>query len=412
MLTPFINFMISILIGLLIGIEREHSQGKGTQAFGVRTFILFSLAGTLAATLNQIVITATISLFVFSMIILGYYRSTENKRKNVDIGATTEISAAIIFCLGYIIPSAHLLAIMISAFVLLILFERNRLHALARKKFKPHEIETTIILLVFALGIVPLLPNSTIDPWNVFNPRNFGILLITIAGIQFAGYIFIQLFGERFGMAITGFLGGLVSSTAVFANLNPTLRAHPTFKLSIIAAAIFAVFAMLMEVLIILLVASRSLFYIVAKPILIMGLVSMSIGIFLLYFQKTKIHVAATLSNPLNLKSILYTTFFIAMMLATIAIAKNVIGKEAVLVVSFLGGLFEIHGITLATSLLYLDHYLTINSVIEILYIAILATFVSKLIMLFSLTPFKFALQTSFFLFLIIASGALTYCLY
>src|SRR5438445_11577392 len=143
MLEILLSFAISLLIGLLIGIEREHSHAEGVQAIGVRTFILFSLIGTLAATLNIPALTITISAFVFSMILFSYLRSTELTKKKIDIGITTEISAAIVFCLGYMVPTSNLIAITISAFVLLVLVERQRLHKLARKKFKPHEIETT-----------------------------------------------------------------------------------------------------------------------------------------------------------------------------------------------------------------------------------------------------------------------------
>lgn len=409
MLETLLSFVTSLLIGLLIGIEREHSHAEGVQAIGIRTFILFSLLGTLAASLNQLALTITISAFVFSIILFGYLRSTERTRKKIDIGITTEVSAGIVFCLGYMIPSTSLIAITISAFVLLVLVERKRLHTLARKKFKPHEIETTIILVIFALGILPLLPNHTIDPWNLFNPRNFGILIVTIAAIQFVGYVSIRLFGERFGIAITGFLGGLVSSTAVFANLSHTLHSHPKFKLAIIASAIFSILAMLVEVIAIIFVASPSLLFFIIKPVLVMAIVSSIFVIFLLHYQKEKGHTTSAISNPLNLLSVFRTSVFIALTLLIIAITKRFIGTEGVLFVSFLGGLFEIHGISLATALLYLDHHLTNGAACAVLYTALLASFISKFFLLWSLTPPRFALPTSLFLLGILISGGLTY---
>lgn len=409
MLETLLSFIISLLIGLLIGIEREHSHAEGVQAIGVRTFILFSVLGTLAATLNQIVLTLTISTFVFCMILSGYLRSTERNRKKIDIGITTEVSAAIIFCLGYMIPSNNLIAITISAFVLLVLVERKRLHTLARKKFKPHEIENTIILVIFAIGILPLLPNQTIDPWNLFNPRNLGILITTIAAIQLGGYIAIRLFGERFGIAIMGLLGGFISSTAVFANLAHTLRTHPKYSLAIIASAILATLAMLIEIIIIIFVASPTLFFFMLKPILVMTILSMIIVTFLLRHQKLKGLNVPSITNPLNLVSIFRTSFFIALTLILIAIAERFVGTEAMLIISFLGGLFEIHGISLATALLYLDHHVTTSTANLILYTAILASFISKFILLWSLTPARFALQASLSLLAILVSGVLTF---
>lgn len=411
MLGILLSFVISLLIGLLIGLEREHSHAEGIQPIGVRTFILFALLGTIAATLNQVSFTILISLFVFSIILFGYLRSTELTRKKINVGITTEISAAIVFCLGYLVPSANLIAIIISAFVLLVLVERQRLHRLARRKFKPHEIEITIILVIIALGVLPILPNHTIDPWDLFNPRNFGTLIVTIAAIQFVGYISIRLFGERFGIAITGFLGGLVSSTIVFANLAETLRSYPKFRLAIFASAILATLAMLLEITAIILVASSSLLFYIIKPILVMILISIFFASILLHYQAKKGDTTSLVSNPLNLLSIFRTSIFLAVTLIFVAIAKRFVGAEGVLIISFLGGLFEIHGISLATALLYLNHEMTANMAGSVLYAAILASFVSKFFLLWSLAPTRFALQTSLFLLGILVSGGITYFL-
>jgi uncharacterized membrane protein (DUF4010 family) len=405
MVETLLFFTISFLIGLLIGIERERSHAEGLTVIGVRTFMLFSILGTLAATLNQLPLTMAISLFVFGIILLSYVRSIIKGEADNSNGITTEISAAIIYCLGYLIPTAALVAITISAIVLLILYERKRLHKLARKKFKPHEIEAAIILIIFALGILPILPSHTIDPWGLFNPRNFGVLIATIAAIQFGGYVAIRLFGERFGMAAMGFSGGLVSSTAFFATLPSTLRSHPKFSLAIIASAMLATVAMLVDIMTIVFVASPTLLFFIIKPMLVMIIVGMTFTIILLHYQTIKRQASPALSNPLNLYSVLGTSLFLGATLILIAIAKRYIGTKGVLLISFLAGLFEIHGISLATALLYLGNLLKINAAASALWMAILASFVSKFFLLWSLTPRRFALQTSLLLFGILASG-------
>ncbi len=411
MLEILLSFAISLLIGLMIGIEREHSHVEKIQPIGVRTFVLLSLVGTIIAILSQLVLTITLSAFVFSIILLSYFRSTTKLRRQVDLGITTEVSAGMVFCLGYMVPSNPLIAITISAIVLLILIERQRLHTLARRKFKPHEIETAIILIIFALGILPILPNRTIDSWQLFNPRNFGILVATIATIQFGGYIVIRLLGERFGIAITGFLGGLVSSTAVFASLSDTLNNHPKFILATIASAILATIAMLLSVMIILLVASPTLFTIIIWPELFMIAIGSLFAIFLIHYQEIKKHPAPILSNPLSILSIIRTSILIGATLVLIALAKRYVGTEGILLISFLGGLFEIQGVALAISLLFLGNQLTIHNASSAIYIAIIAGFVSKFFMLWSLTPHRFALQTSFFLLGILVSGVIVYWL-
>lgn len=409
MLSTLLSFAISLLIGLLIGIERERSHPEGVKFIGVRTFTLLSLLGTLVATLNELPLTITTSAFVFSMMTLNYIRSTSNLEKKLDIGIVTEITGGIIFILGYLVPSSPLIAIIVSAVVLLVLIERKRLHIIARKKFKPHEMETAIILIVFALGIIPILPNHPIDPWQVFNPRNFGILVATIAAIQFGGYLCIKLFGEHFGVALIGFLGGLISSTAVFATLSETLHTHPRAKSAIMASAILATLAMIIDIIIIIFVASPALLASIIWPMIVM-LATGTITVFiLLKYQKTKKSAAHLPSKPIKLLSLFRTTGFMALMLLIIAVAKRYAGTKTILLLAFLSGLFEIHGISLATALLYLDNQLKTTDARSILYVAIAASFISKFVLLWALTPRHFAWQTSLVLLIPLISGGAVY---
>ncbi len=407
-----LSFVISFFIGLLIGIEREHSHQEGIQPIGVRTFILFALLGTLSATLHELALTLTISIFVFGIILLGYLQSTRTTRKEIDVGITTEVAAAIIFCIGYIIPSANLLAIIISALVLLVLIERQRLHILARKKFKPHAIETAIIAVIFTLGILPILPNHTVDPWGLLNPYDFGILLVTIAAIQFVGFVSIRLFGERFGIAVTGLFGGFISSTVVFLNLHRLLQTHPKFKLAIMASAILANLAMMLEILAIILIASPNLFLFIIKPILVMSVISIIFAITLLHFQKGKKHAELPPADLFNWGSIFKTAFFIGFILIIIAIVKRFVSPDGLLIISFIGGLFEVHGITLATGLLYLNNQITNSVAGSILYAALLAAYISKFILLWVTTPKKFAFMTSLLLLGVLASGGIAYAVF
>ena len=269
----------------------------------------------------------------------------------------------------------------------------------------------TIILIVFIVGLLPLLPNRTIDPWQLFNPRDFGLLLTTIAAIQFGGYVAIHLFGERLGLAFTGFLGGLVSSTAVFAQLAHTLRTYPESHIATMASGLLASVAMLVDIAIIIFVASPILFDSIIWPMVFMMVMGGIMAMILLHYQKPEKETALQLLNPINLRSILGTSFFIGLMLVLIAIAQRYISMQGVLWVSFLGGLFEVHGISFATALLYLGGQLPLMDARFVIYAAILASFISKIILLWSLTPSRFALQTSLCLLGLLFGGGLVYWL-
>ncbi|MCW8409896.1 MgtC/SapB family protein [Legionella sp. PATHC035] len=409
MLEILTSFIISLLIGFLIGIERERSHPEGAQFIGVRTFTLLSILGTLIATLNQPGLTVTASAFVFAILLLNYFQISANQRKNSNIGALTEITAGLIFCLGYMVPRLPLVAITLSAIILLILIERKRLHLLARKKFKPHEMETVIVLVIFTLGILPLLPDRTIDPWQFFNPRAFGLLIATVGGIQLCGYVAIHLFGERLGIPLSGFLGGLVSSTAVFAQVHKTLKRYPQSDHAILASGLLATVAMLVDVIIIIFVASPVLLVSILGPLIAMISTGILFAVILLHHQKERKHNVILLESPLNLLSILRTSILIGLLLVLVAMAKRIISINGVFLISFLGGLLEIHGISLATALLYLGDKVQIDQACWMLYAAIGASFISKIVLLWSLTPKRFALQSTLLLLGMVLSGSLVF---
>jgi uncharacterized membrane protein (DUF4010 family) len=156
-------FAVSFLIGLIIGIEREHSHPEGSQALGVRTFILLSLMGTLAAFLHQPMLDIVISIFVFGLIVAGYFRTTgrrelrkiQAKGELTGVGLTTEFTAGAVYCLGYIAFAEGFLATVIAVFVLLILITRKRLRVFSRRQISSQEIQAASILLVIGLGILP-----------------------------------------------------------------------------------------------------------------------------------------------------------------------------------------------------------------------------------------------------------------
>lgn len=413
MFENFQVFLISLGIGMLIGMERERSHPIGQQAFGVRTFMLFALLGTLAAYIQEPIITISLSIFVFGVLLLGYWRSSvpRQQSKHPDIGITTEVAAAIVFCLGFVALKAPLLAAVLGGLVLLVLLERKRLHTFSRTQLQPREIEAAALLIVFALGVLPFLPAHTIDPWELFNPRRFGVLVVLIASVQFAGYIAIRIFGEHLGTVLMGFFGGLVSSTAVFASLPRIVREHAEIMHPAVAAATLATVAMLIELSILLLVASQPLFLgTIAAAVLAMMIVG-SLTALVIIKKSNGSHLMPHPMNPLDVKSILRLSFLIGGMIALAAIAQHFAGAYGIQFVAFFGGLFEIHSVSLAVATMFVQGKLSMIDASVALALALLASFISKYFLLWTLARNRFAVLTSIWLTGMLAAGAVSYWL-
>lgn len=273
-------------------------------------------------------------------------------------------------------------------------------------KIRKPEIRAAAALVLIALSVLIFLPNKTIDPWHIFNPQKFGLLVVVIAAMQFCGYMAIRLFGENLGVLFMGFFGGFVSSTAVFATLPSFLQGHPERLFSAVSAAILANLAMLIELSVIMLMVSPELFYSLSYIIGSMFLVGVICSVLIYRRSETNLAIEEP-SNPLDFKSVLYLSAVIGGMIFIIALVKYYIGPEAVEFVSFLGGFFELHSVTLANANLFSLGKLSLIDAKIALLGALLSSFIAKLILLWWLARNHFAAVTSFILLLMVTTGTI-----
>lgn len=405
-------FLISLLIGLLIGIERERNIKKRSWVGGIRTFILFSLLGTVVAKLDQIHITVIASTFVFALLVLSYFRaSSREEHAKVGVGITTELAAGIVYILGYLTLSEPKLTIALGIIVLAVLFERDALHKFSREKLTASEIKAAIIILILALTILPILPTEPIDHYQLINLQKLCMLILVLAAMQFAGYVALRAFGVKLGYLLMGFFGGLVSSTALFATVSKNSKLEKSDKNALTTAGLAAIAATLAESLVIIGFLSIPLLKTVFIPIILMIITS---GLIALAFAKknngTKIALQ-DLPNPLDFKSVLKLALIIFAMYIIVAMARQFLGVEAVGVITFLGGLFETHSVILANAILFSGKRLTVAEAADLIYIAVISSFVSKYVLVWIFARNRFALNMSLLMFLLIAIGLGSYIL-
>ena len=281
------------------------------------------------------------------------------------------------------------------------------------KKILKSEIEAAIIIVFLSIGLF-FLPNHTIDPWDLFNPWRFGIIILLIASMQFGGYFAIRTLGHRIGIALVGFFGGFISSTVIFLTLPEIYKERSELLFPTIAAAILATVGMLVEFLIILYSLSSVLYNIFLQPILVMMLVGMAITLFLTQGKdkgKAKPHLSFRKMNPLDLKSSLKLALLLFSMLILITVTIRYMGTQSGALVSFLAGLFELHSISIATSTLYVHEQISLLDAKLLLSLALLGAFISKFIIVCILSRNRFGLFTSLYLGIMLIVGSAVFFL-
>jgi uncharacterized membrane protein (DUF4010 family) len=93
------------------------------------------------------------------------------------------------------------------------------------------DLTATLQLAIVLAVVLPLLPQTAIDPWGILRPREIGWFIVLIAGISYVGYVASRLWGEQRGAGVTGLVGGLTSSTAVTAAMAQAACAIPDERL-------------------------------------------------------------------------------------------------------------------------------------------------------------------------------------
>src|SRR5690606_24577250 len=140
----------------------------------------------------------------------------------------------------------------------------------------------------------------------------------------------------------------------VCTNLASSVRKNPTMYREALASNLAALIAMKAEMLIILYSASKNLFLGFRWTILSM-ITACGLLIIMISLKERNALSLSPQKNPIDIISVLKLSGLILVMLAAVNLASFYLGNEAIMLVSFLSGLFEAHGITLANALLYSD---------------------------------------------------------
>jgi uncharacterized membrane protein (DUF4010 family) len=213
---------------------------------------------------------------------------------------------------------------------------KPELHRFAGE-LKPAEIRSAVLLGLLGLVVYPLLPNGYVDRWDLLNPRQAWITVIVIAGIGFANYVLLKIYGTR-GVYLSGFLGGFVNSSAAAIELAKPFALGSTPSGVALAALLLSIVAMFARNLIILALFAPTAVPIAAGPLLAMTLSAL---LFIRHVRHEAGEPAATinLESPVSLGRVLSfgLLFLVIQILSTLS--ERYLGKIGFLGVSALGGL-------------------------------------------------------------------------
>ncbi len=378
-----VRLFVAAALGMFLGLERERSK----KSAGVRTFTLTSLLGGVAVAVGSDILLAVGGLLVVTQAVLlgsrglvergsreseddrpesqldfdadadaeagdGRRGDTEAARLDdlgVSLSLTTSTSLLVAYAVGAAVVSGFVIeGVVVALTSSLLLVLRRELHGFARR-LTTDEVRSAVEFAIIAFVVYPLLPEGRIGPWDAVNPRTVWLLVVAVSAIGFVNYVIIRRYGER-GIAITGFFGGLVNSTAVIGEIAGRTSRNPSIRPLAAGAILMADAAMALRNLSLVVVFVPELAVEVGVPLGLIALVGMS---YALHSREWGVDLDVAFESPFSLESALrFGVFFLLVLLASAA-AQEYFGATGFIVTSFIGGLVSSGSVVTTTVTLY-----------------------------------------------------------
>ncbi|HKP29794.1 MAG TPA: MgtC/SapB family protein [Gemmatimonadales bacterium] len=348
------DFAIALFIGALIGIEREkRKMDEDGGLGGIRTFILLSMAGAasgwLSSQLGSPWIFGVTLLLAVSFVIAGY--SITVRSGAAQPGLTTEVAALVTVLLGGLVMFGWPgLAVGLGITTAAVLAFKAPLHGLV-DKVGQEDLYAGLSLLIASFIILPILPNGKIDPLDALNPRSLWMLVILIAAMSEVGYIAVRALGSSRGTALTGFFGGIASSTAVTLSFSRKSKEGGAPAAALAAGILLAWLVMVLRIVVLIVAVHRPLIGYVALPIGVMG--ALTLVAVIVFLRQGAGHESrgaenVPLRNPFSLGSAIRFALFFAVILLVVAAVRKYLPPSGVYLVAGLAGLTDADAITLS----------------------------------------------------------------
>ncbi len=410
------NLTAALIVGALVGVERERSKALAGNVGigGVRTFILFAMAGAVGSWLSQVLgspwlFVATV-VAVAALSLAGYV--VQARVKPNAIGLTTEAAAIAVCLLGGACTAGHApLALALGIAVSAVLAYKEPMHGLVAR-LGPDDVSAGLKLLAATFIVLPLLPKEPIDPWGAIRPQSLWLLVVLIAALSLVGYIATRALGTERGTTVTGIAGGLVSSTAITLAFARRSREENGSTDDALGAGLLIAWTV-MGVRIVFVAGFIHPPIVVPLLLPIGAMIAVTLGGVALLLRRTR-HLQPTpagpiaFKNPFSLTSAVKFGLFFAVVLLVVGLARRYFPGQGYYVVAALAGLTDVDAITLSMAALARDGGTDAVTAAGTMVVAAIANTLTKCGIILALASATLRLRILTVTAAIVAAGLLT----
>jgi uncharacterized membrane protein (DUF4010 family) len=421
---------IAVLLGLLVGLQRERSASG---IAGLRTFALITVLGAVSAMISVRVggsggwVLGAALLGVMTIIVVGHLirrwekgaapnggNHGNGRGDRVDQptassdasgksdrpqaadpfpdqpGVTTDVAMLLMFAVGaFLVVGEIPVAVAVGGGVAVLLQFKPELHRIAQK-LGDEDLRAIMQFVLITCIILPVLPDQNygpgsfmrLPPWandlNVLNPRETWLMVVLIVGLSLSGYIIYKYFGRNAGILLGGLLGGAVSSTATTVSYARSTRSDPLGARTASIVIMIASSVMYLRILLAVAVVSPDFLLTVLAPVGILMALTMVPAMVLWLRARSEPAQMPKQENPTQLVSAVVFGLLYAAVLLALALAQHFWQGRGVYAVAFFSGLTEMDAVTLSTARLAVPGGPVMADGWRIIVVAAMANLVSK----------------------------------
>lgn len=387
-------FLISLGIGLLMGLERERKpEGKA----GLRTFALVALCGTSGAMLSQQLGAPWLLAAGFAvlglMMIAAHF---EDAGRDDDPGTTSTVAVLLCYSFGAMLWFGHVqLAVALALAATALLYFKAELHGVTERLTR-QDIVSFLQFAVVTFIVLPVLPDQAYGPFGALNPYRLWLMVVLISGLSLGGYAVLRLVGPDRGVPMLGLLGGIASSTATTLVFSRHAGTQPALARVALMVILVANVVVLVRLGVVAGVVAPAVLPAVA-PMLAGGVLLGALVPAWIWWRRPAAGTAPPLEvrNPSEMGAALAFGALYAVVLLAAAWLHDLAGSRGVYAVALAAGLTDVDAITLSTLQLFGRGQLTATEVARAMLLAYTANLGFKLLMVASIAGRALALRVA-----------------
>ena len=394
-------------LGLFLGLEREWSH----KSAGIRTFSLTSLLGAVFTVVDvEPLVVVGGALVIVQGVLVAVQAMLDDDIDGLSL--TTSVSLLVAYGVGVLVASGYPLeAVTVTVLSSLLLVLKRELHSFAWGLTRA-ELRSAAEFAIIAFVVYPVLPPGGYELGTgglavTVEPRVIWLLVVTVAGIGIVNYAVVQTYGSR-GIAVTGFFGGLASSTAVVGAMLDHVRQRPETRSYAVAAILLADAAMAARNLTIALAFTLESGLLVGAVVPLGAVILGSFVIAALTADWDE-NLKMDLESPFSLRSVLGFGGLFFLVVVAGGLAASQFGTAGFYVTAALTGLVSSAGATTSAVLLYRGGPLTAEEAVLAILLATAASILVKAGLTFGGPDREFATRVAAFsTVLLVAAAAIT----